>query len=289
MCKRGDVMTTRVIPKWEDVNLSNNILFIKTMEDTEICRLLLQEILEVEIKEVKLSSPEKTLKSTLFSKGVRLDVYVSDDNNTVYDIEIQTTRHKNLAKRARYYQSSLDSRLIEQGDNYSKLNKSYIIFLCTFDPYKRNKHKYTIIPKCVEAPDLAIDTGSTFLFLNPESKENDVSKRLIGFLEYLTNSTDEVYEKYKKDNLLLQKTVARVKKLKDDKQVGGEYMTYEMKLREERQEAEEKGRLEERLRLAKKLLDLLDDETIAKTTDFTIDEVKALRKEVLLQKEVIKS
>lgn len=37
-----------------------------------------------------------------------MDVYVEDDNNTVFDIEMQTTKQKDLPKRSRYYQGMID-------------------------------------------------------------------------------------------------------------------------------------------------------------------------------------
>ena len=36
-------------------------------------------------------------------KSVRLDIYVEDGKETVYNIEMQTTENKNLSKRTRYY------------------------------------------------------------------------------------------------------------------------------------------------------------------------------------------
>ena len=38
-----------------------------------------------------------------------------------------------LPKRSRYYQSVMDSEILKKGVHYSRLNDSYIIFICTFD------------------------------------------------------------------------------------------------------------------------------------------------------------
>ncbi|MBD9202343.1 MAG: hypothetical protein EGQ18_04425 [Eubacterium ventriosum] len=37
------------------------------------------------------------------SKSIRLDIYVEDDKNTVFNLEMQTTNCEELPKRSRYY------------------------------------------------------------------------------------------------------------------------------------------------------------------------------------------
>ena len=54
-----------------------------------------------------------------------------------------TEGHENLQKRTRYYQGLIDIDLIDKGAAYDKLNPTYIIFICTFDPYGRNRNMYT--------------------------------------------------------------------------------------------------------------------------------------------------
>ena len=67
------------------------------------------------------------------AKSIRLDVYVKDNENIVYNIEMQASDTKELPKRSRYYQSLIDLQLIDKGQTYRKLNRSYIIFICLED------------------------------------------------------------------------------------------------------------------------------------------------------------
>ena len=60
------------------------------------------------------------------ARSVRLDVYIKDNKNTIYNVEMQTTNPRNLPKRSRYYQGMIDLNLIEKGENFNKLNKSYM-------------------------------------------------------------------------------------------------------------------------------------------------------------------
>lgn len=43
----------------EEVNLSNNFLFTKTMEDKSVCKSILEEILQKKIREIKRPIMEK--------------------------------------------------------------------------------------------------------------------------------------------------------------------------------------------------------------------------------------
>ena len=96
----------------KELNLEDDFLFAKVMSDKEICKELLENILEIEIEKVEMVQEQKTIDLLLESKGIRLDVYVRDKNKTIYNVEMQRGKHKNLPKRLRYYQGSIDLDLI---------------------------------------------------------------------------------------------------------------------------------------------------------------------------------
>jgi predicted transposase/invertase (TIGR01784 family) len=92
----------------KELNLEDDFLFAKVMSDKEVCKELLEEILEIEIEKIEMIEEQKTIDLLLESKGIRLDVYVKDENNTIYNVEMQRGNHRNLPKRLRYYQGSID-------------------------------------------------------------------------------------------------------------------------------------------------------------------------------------
>ena len=110
----------------KELNLEDDFLFAKVMSNKEVCKELLEKVLEIEIEKVEMVQEQKTIDLLLESKGIRLDVYVKDENNTIYNVEMQRGRHKNLPKRLRYYQGTIDLDLISKGEDYKKLTKSYI-------------------------------------------------------------------------------------------------------------------------------------------------------------------
>lgn len=73
--------------------------------DLELSRQLLELILNKEIKRVELADAQHEVSITSDIKSVRFDVYLNDDEGTVFDLEMQTSSRRVLPKRSRYYQS----------------------------------------------------------------------------------------------------------------------------------------------------------------------------------------
>ena len=98
------------------LTLTDNYLFITVFSDPERCRKLLERILGFPIRRVVITEGEKTVVPGYQAHGIRMDVYAEDDDRTVYDIEMQPTKHKELGLRSRYYQSSIDQACIKRGE-----------------------------------------------------------------------------------------------------------------------------------------------------------------------------
>lgn len=75
--------------KLQELDLKDDFLFAKVMSDKEICKELLEKLLEVKINRIEMPENQKTIDILLESKGIRLDIYVQDENSTVYNIEMQ--------------------------------------------------------------------------------------------------------------------------------------------------------------------------------------------------------
>ena len=187
---------------------------------------------------------------------------------------MQRGNNRNLPKRLRYYQGNIDLDLINKGDDYRKLSKSYIIFICTFDLFNKGRHRYTFETLCKEDNSIKLEDDTNKIILNTKGIMNDLSEELIEFLEYVEHSDDNTAEKAK--GTLVKKIHKRVIEVKSDVSMEVEFMT----LLERDREKIEEGRLEEKLDIARNLLDVLDDETIAKKTGLSIEEVKKLREKI---------
>ena len=225
---------------WEEIGLSNDFIFGKVMSDPELCKELLERILPgIEIDHIEYPELQKPIKEDIDARSVRLDVYVKDGKNTVYDIEMQKVNTRELPKRSRYYQGMMDLQLIDSGQPYKKLNQSYVIFICLEDVFGKNRHIYTFENICREDPEIKLRDGAIKIFLNAKSNLNDVSSELRAFLDYLGGKKSE--DEY------VQKLEKAVREAKRNRKWRHEYMTLLMRDQENQEIGEERGRREGRL------------------------------------------
>ena len=124
----GERRDMAVKKSFQELEFKDAFLFALTMEDEEICREVLERILEIPVHAVKVRS-ENMLLVNSDQRGIRMDVYADDQAGTVFDVEMQTTDRGNLPKRSRYYQSQMDSAQLKPGEDFNLLPKSFVIFL----------------------------------------------------------------------------------------------------------------------------------------------------------------
>ena len=82
---------------YEALELQDDFMFGKIMQDPKYCKPFLETILGIKIRRVEYPESQKTIDVAAGAKGVRLDVYVEDDRNTVFDLEMQIHMKRNLA------------------------------------------------------------------------------------------------------------------------------------------------------------------------------------------------
>ncbi|WP_296029297.1 Rpn family recombination-promoting nuclease/putative transposase [uncultured Treponema sp.] len=172
--------------KWERLTLADNFIFCKVLEDNpEVCRHLIEILLNIKIDRIEKPAAEKSLKTDFISRGIRLDVYVKDGNGRSFDIEIQTTRSTSLAKRARYYQGLMDVDNVQHGSGYDVLNESYVVFLCMGDAFGKGFPVYTFRYRADEDKDFLMDDGTVNVFFNAKKYDTMKSEELRAFFKYL--------------------------------------------------------------------------------------------------------
>ena len=121
---------------YEELDFTDDFMFCKVLTNNpELCHELLELVIGKKVGKFTRLDKQKPIEITADGKGIRFDVYSEDDQDIVYDCEMQTSGNDNLPKRTRYYQGMIDLNLIERGADYSELKKSYIIFICTFDVF----------------------------------------------------------------------------------------------------------------------------------------------------------
>ena len=269
------------IKSFDELTFQDNFIFQKVMLKKHICKAVLERLLDISIKDIVYIHEEENLDVRWDTKSVRLDVFVNDDKGTVLNIEMQTSKDmEELVKRTRFYQSILDMYHIQKGQKYTTLNDSYVIFICTFPVFTGHRHKYTFRNVCIEDHDIALNDGATKLFLSTKETQNDVSKPLQAFLDYIDGqkATDE----------LLRDIDDAVHEVKHCEAWKEEYSMLSMDhykywkegmtegIAEGLAQGEAKGKAEVVIQMLRKQLSL---EMIAEVTNFTVEEVRNIAKE----------
>ena len=226
------------IKPWEELTIQDDYMFKLIMGVKRICLSLLQNILHMEIADIHYLETEKSVDARYQGKGIRMDVYVRDDANTVYNIEMQVRmpEGKSLFKRTRYYQSMIDAGLLETGADYDDLNKTIIIFICPFDPFGKGRHIYTFRNFCAEDKTLELSDDATKIFLNAKGTLNDVDESIKAFLDYVNGIVC--------NDPLVRAIDEEIRRIKEENEERVSYMTFAMKMMEERKEGFKEGKAE---------------------------------------------
>ena len=259
------------IAKWNKLTLRNNFMFRLVMEKQELCKKLIECILGIKIKSISYMEHEKSFEANLKSKGIRLDLFVIDEDGVAYDIEMQmdNSYKEFLGRRTRYYVSTMDNNALKKGERYSQLRKSYVIFICTFDPFGRGLAKYTFNAICNEDHSLVLDDGVTRVFINTEGDRHRISKELASFIGYI--STGEVTDDYTQD------LDEEVRALRNDDGRERDYMTYMQTIMEHEDMAYNRGISQANKAMAIKMLKANKPyEEISEFTELTMSDIREL-------------
>ena len=243
--------------KYEELELRDDFMFSRIMSNPKFVKPLLETILGVKIRKIVYPQTQKTIDLSLQAKGIRLDVYVEDDQNTVFNLEMQTSDGANLPKRMRYYQGMIDLNILDKGQDYTTLKKSYVIFICTFDPFGEGRHIYTFCNTCQENTALTLDDDAVKIILSTKGTMDDVSPEMKRILDYIDGkgASDKFTEE-------LEEAVCSARQ---NERWRLNYMTLEYEYRQRYLEGKEEGR-EEGLRKG-------EETGIAKTRERTIQKL----------------
>lgn len=200
---------------FDDLTIADDYMFCAVMQDAVLCKKLLQLVLADAVGIIT-----KLYYQTAFeqgtSKGIRLDIWAEDNTGKLYDIEMQTTDQKNLAKRLRYYQSAIDVSTLNKGGDYDDLPDTFIIFFCSFDYLNAELPVYTFKTICKENNKLLLPDGTTKVILNSRAAAKEKVPELKAFLEYMNG--------IKSDNDFITKIENKVKEIKQNDERRREYM-----------------------------------------------------------------
>lgn len=217
-------MSTRLIKPLAELNLMDDFLFGAAMENLVFCKQVLEIIFSRKITKVKFAETQKEKRNIPGFRGIRVDVYLEDEDNIIYDVEVQARNVGNLPKRSRFYQSILDTPLLKSGEiDFDNLNPSFIIIIAPFDLFGRGRYQDTFENRCVEDTRIPLGDEAVKIFLNCHGvNDEEVSPELIHFLHYIEDTTDECAEEG--DFTVIRELHNVVRTIKASEEIGVTYM-----------------------------------------------------------------
>ena len=176
---------------FEQLTITDDYMFKMVMRNPARVKPLLEMVLKKRIRKIVIVETEKTKETGYSSRGIRMDVYIEDDENTVYDVEMQTGRKRHFGKRFRYYQGAIDVDIVRKGESVGKLKTSYIIFITTYDPFGKGWYMYPFETLCSWDPNIKMNDAATWIVLNTtgtkDAEGHEVSKEIKEMLSYMND------------------------------------------------------------------------------------------------------
>ena len=250
------IMQAKESKTLQELNLTDDFLFDVATEELENCKAMIELTTGLRLKSLKWKSGQKVIHNLPGKRGVRLDFIAESEDGRIFDVEMQNRNEGNIPKRTRFYQALIDAPILKSGERgFDKMNPLYIIIICNYDPYGKKKYCYTFDNQCKEVPGLRLGDEVTKLLLSTKGEnEEEVSKELVDFLHYVTESNenglpDECDERLKR----LHESIREIKASAD---MEVEYMKMEERERIIRDEGKQIGIINGKI---ESVLELLED------------------------------
>ena len=149
---------------------------------------------------------------------------------------------------------------MKKGRHIDILKTSYVIFICTFDFFEKNRSIYEFENICVDDSDIKLNDGTHKIFLNTKGNRDGISEELQMLLDYFDGREPE--------SQLAKDIDRKVFEARNNKQWRREYMSYQMELDKQFRN----GREEERRNINKLNKALLSEKKYEELEKSTSDE-----------------
>ena len=134
--------------------------------------------------------------------------------------------------------SVIDIEILAPGVDYQNLRKSFVIFICNYDPFAMNRCIYTFENRCIEEPEVVFGDETLKVIVNTKGTVGEISEELRELLVYLDEGRATGDYTRQLDNA--------VRSVKSSEARRHEYMVMMIREMELKEEARAEGRAEGR-------------------------------------------
>lgn len=252
------------------MTLMSDILFNAVMNNNKEC---MEYILKIIMDKADLQVHRVEVQHTVpnpFSRGVRYDVFATDEQDNEYDIEVQQADSGAVPKRGRYNSSMMDYMYLDKNQYWNKLPNTYVIFITENDVLGGDLPIYHINRHIEELNYQPYGDGTQIIYVNGayEVKEGEEKTALMTLIEDFRCANA--------DNMKSAVLAARMRQIKNsEEEMNG--MCKEVEKYAEKKAIEAKT--EDVIEMLKDNLSL---EKISQYTRLTIEQITAIGKQAAL-------
>lgn len=120
-------------------------------------------------------------------RSLIFDIFVITNEGGI-DVEIENKRDRATPKRARLHASEMDVHMSNPSEVFDQLPTNIVVFICSFDYFKKGLPYYTI-QRSVKELGIEFEDESKIIYINGQYEGNDEIGRLIHDLK-CTNPND---------------------------------------------------------------------------------------------------
>ena len=198
------IIKTNAMNNFANADITDDIFFCRIMSEKQYALPLLQRIFpQLNIRSIEQPISQFTIKNNRKEHGVRFDVF-SEAEQKYFDIEMPPT---------------------------------YIVFICTFDPFAEGAYKYEFSHIYDQTNHVTLKTGTHVILLNAYgTNPGSINGGLLNFLKLVAGEKATRYDPY------LKQIQDKIAELKDNMQWRMSYMQeYNAIAVQERAEGIEQG------------------------------------------------
>lgn len=239
------------------------------------------------IKSVEIKNTDIE-KEYIEDKYSRLDIKAVTNSGEHINIEIQVKNEYNMIKRSLYYWSKMYEGQLTKGQDYDMLSRTICINILDFKYLKNENFHNTYRLKELNTNEELTDTMEIHFIEIPKlsklENSEEISDMLEAWITFIQSPTSEVIEQLEMSSEEIKEAKEELIRLSgNDKERERYEKRFESLLEQNslisnaERKGIEKGIKKEKFEIAKNLLDILDNETIAIKTGLSLEEINMLR------------
>ena len=271
----------------------NDIIFKRLFAkkgNEEFLTEFLEQILNIKILSIEIHEEASLPKEIKSVKGGRIDLKTIVNGKEIIDVEMQVENNDNIIDRSLNYGSKLFFHQLSPKDKYADSNPVILINILSYEHYKDGKYLISGRMRRDDNYKTMSDKIQMYIIQLPTflKTKNIKKSKLTDWLYFLSQKNKEGLKMAIDKNEKVERAQKQLQEFLADPETRAIWdlkekaeMERKFDLADEHEKGRKEGRKEERIKIAKNLLESgMDIEQIKKMTDLSIEEINELKEKV---------